>query len=100
MISDQLGELLHSRSSLGEALSPVELEQLEVWYGQKDFEEAQRLKMPATEVDCVALQAKIDISLEKIGAVSQRIRQVSAENAILRQEISELQQALAVLASA
>jgi hypothetical protein len=89
MISDQLGGLLHSRSSRGEALSDLETEQLEAWYAEKDSE-ARSLKMPGSDIDCVALQAKIDASLENISAVSQDIRQVSSENAILRQEIFEL----------
>jgi hypothetical protein len=94
MISDQLGGLLHGRSSRGEVLSDLERSQLEAWYAEKDTQEAEVLKMPVVEVDCVALQAKIDVALEKIGTVSQGIRQVSAENYVLRQEIVELQQAL------
>jgi hypothetical protein len=94
MISDQLGGLLHGRSSGGEVLSDLERSQLEAWYAEKDAQEAKVLKMPVVEVDCVALQAKIDAALEKIGTVSQGIRQVSAENSVLRQEITELQQAL------
>jgi hypothetical protein len=90
MISDHLGGLLHSRSSRGEALSDLEKEQLEAWYADKDAQEAQRLKMPGTDVDCVALQAQIDAALEIISTVSQGIRQVSSENVILRQEIFEL----------
>jgi hypothetical protein len=100
MIADQLGGLLHSRSSRGEALSAVEMAQLQAWYTAKDAQEAQLLKMPGADVDCVALQAQIDASLEKISAVSQGIRQVSAENAVLRQEIFELQQALILPESA
>jgi hypothetical protein len=100
MISDQLGGSLHSRSSRGEALSDLEKEQLEAWYADKDAQEARSLKMPGSDVDCVALQAKIDASLEKISTVSQEIRQVSSENAILRQEIFELQQVLIVPQSA
>jgi septal ring factor EnvC (AmiA/AmiB activator) len=100
MILDQLGSLLHSRSSQGEVLSAVELEQLAAWYAEKDAQEAQLLKMPGVDVDCAALQAQIDAALEKISTVSQGIRQVSAENAVLRQEISELQQALIVPQSA
>jgi hypothetical protein len=94
MISDQLGGLLHGRSSRGEGLSEMERSQLEAWYAEKDVQEAKLLKMPVVEVDCVALQAKIDAALEKIGTVSQGIRQVSAENSVFRQEIVELQQAL------
>jgi hypothetical protein len=100
MISNQLGGLLHSRSSRGEALSAVEIEQLEAWYAAKDTQEAQVLKLPGADVDCVALQAQIDAALEKITTVSQGIRQVSAENSVLRQEIFELQQALIVPQSA
>jgi peptidoglycan hydrolase CwlO-like protein len=100
MISDQLGELLHSRLSRGESLSSVETEQLEAWYAYKDSQEAQLLKMPVSDVDYLALQAQIDLSLEKISTVSQRIREVSAENTILRQEIFELQQALIMPESA
>lgn len=100
MISDQLGGLLHSRLSRGEALSDLEKEQIEAWYGEKDAQEARLLKMPGADVDCVVLQAKIDASLEKISAVSKEIRQVSSENAILRQEIFELQQVLIVPQSA
>jgi peptidoglycan hydrolase CwlO-like protein len=100
MISDQLGSLLHSRASQGEVLSSVETEQLETWYAEKDAQEAQLLKMPTANVDCVALQAQIDASLEKISTVSQGIRQVTSENAILRQEIFELQQSLVLPESA
>lgn len=35
MISDQLGGLLHGRSSRGEALSSMETEQLEAWYASE-----------------------------------------------------------------
>jgi hypothetical protein len=87
---------LHSRSSRGEALSDLEKEQLEAWYADKDAQEAQRLKMSEIDVDCVALQAQIDASLEKISTVSQRIHQVSSEDAILRQEIFKLWQVLIV----
>ncbi len=66
--------------------------QLEAWYAAKDAQEAQSLKMPTTDIDCVALQAQIDDALETINTVSQGIWQVSAENAILRQEILQLQQ--------
>ncbi len=97
MISDQLGGLLHGRSSRGEALSALEIEQLEAWYAEQDVQEAKLLKMPGVEVDCVALQAKIDAALEKISTVSQGIRQVTAENSVLRQEIVELQQALILI---
>ncbi len=100
MIPDQLGGLLHSRVSRGEALSSMEMEQLEAWYAEKDSQEAQLLKMPTADVDCVALQAQIDASLEKISTVSQGIRQVTSENAVLRQEIFELQQLLIVPESA
>jgi hypothetical protein len=90
MISDQLGGSLHSRSSRGEALSDSEKKQLEAWYADKDAQEARSLKMPGSDVDCVALQAKIDAALEKFSAVSQEIRKVSSENVILQQEIFEL----------
>jgi hypothetical protein len=100
MISDQVGGLLHERASRGDSLSTLEMEQLEAWYAEKDAQEAQLLKMPGAAVDCVALQAQIDLALEKIGTVSQGIRQVSAENATLKQEIFELQQALIVPESA
>jgi hypothetical protein len=100
MIPDQLGGLLHSRVSRGEALSSMEMRQLEAWYAEKDAQEASLLKMPMADVDCVALQAQIDASLEKISVVSQGIRQVSSENVILRQEIFELQQSLIVPESA
>jgi hypothetical protein len=100
MISDQVGSLLHTRSSRGETLTALEIEKLEAWYASKDAQEAQLLNMPGANVDCVALQAQIDAALEKISVVSQNIRQVSAENSILRQEIFELQQALVVPRSA
>jgi hypothetical protein len=100
MISDQLGGLLHGRSSRGESLNSIEIEQLEAWYAQQDAAEAQLLKMPVVDVDCIALQARIDTTLEKISGVSQEIRQVSAENLALRQEIFGLQQQLMVPESA
>jgi chromosome segregation ATPase len=100
MISDELGGGLHGRASQGETLSPLEMEQLEAWYAQKDEQEARLLKMLVIDVDCVALQGQINRTLEKISAVSQDIRKVSAENSVLRQEISELQQQLNVPESA
>ena len=100
MISDQLGGSLHDRASRGKSLSAVEMQQLEAWYEEKDVQETQQLRMPEVPVDCMELQTQINAALDKIRTVSQRIQQVSAENAALRHNIFELQQALMIPKSA
>ena len=95
MISDEIGKQLHDRLSRGETLSAAEQAQLTAWYATQDAAEADLLYQPAIETDLEPLQRQIDIASAQLTAVTERIQQVTAENSILRQEITRLRQQLA-----
>jgi cell division protein FtsB len=101
MDTDQLGMQLHDRSTRGEPLTSEEIRQLETWYAQQDAIEQERLIPQATATaDLETLHSQIDASLNQLTAVTQRIQQIAAENAALRQENTTLRQQLTLPRSA
>jgi hypothetical protein len=100
-IPDELGFVLHDRSTCGEVLTTVEEQQLEAWYAVRDAAEAMWLNPVATDApDLVGLQGQLDQTLAELQAVTQRIQQVSMENLELRREIAGLYQRLELPRSA
>jgi len=100
VISNELGMQLHDRWTRGQVLTAEEREQLEVWYQQQDAKEAKQLNPVSTAVEISDLQAQVEMALTELATVIQRVRQISAENEGLRQEISTLRQQLTALKSA
>lgn len=74
--------------------------QLEAWYQQQDAAEAQQLNQVFTAAGISDLQAQVEMALTQLAVAIQRVRQITAENERLRQEISALRQQLATPKSA
>ncbi len=100
IISNEIGMQLHDRCTRGQLLTAEEQTQLELWYQQQDAQEAKQLNLVSTVLEISALQAQIEITLKQLATVIQRVQQITAENQVLRQEISVLQQQLTTVKSA
>jgi peptidoglycan hydrolase CwlO-like protein len=100
-VADEVGMALHDRFTRCEPLAPHEVKLLETWYAQQDATELLWLSPPSQALPSLeVLQQQVDESLEQLNSVAQRIQQVSQENDVLRQEISELHQQLTMPQSA
>jgi uncharacterized coiled-coil DUF342 family protein len=100
-IPDELGFILHDRLTVGEMLTVEEEHQLEAWYRARDEAEAAWLNpISATRPDLAGLQSQVDVVLNELTVVTQRIQQVSSENQEIRREIAGLYQQLAMPRSA
>lgn len=60
MISDELGKQLHDRSTLGEVLSVLEEQQLNVWYDYQDQVESELILSSVSDGSFSELQTQID----------------------------------------
>jgi hypothetical protein len=109
MITDELGMQLHDRETTGETLTNQEKVQLEAWYAQKDA--AEKAMLEAAQVplpNLVTLQDQVDTSIaslapsaiEQLTTGVQRLQQITQENKLLREEIAEIKQQLAIPQSA
>lgn len=94
MISDDLGKVLHDRSTRGEALSDEEQLQLERWYEDQDNLESNILVTTPDEKTIAKLQAQIEVALNQLISITNRIQEVASENELLRQEINSLRHQL------
>lgn len=84
MITNERGQELHSRATLGKELTSEERAELVSWYSSLDAEEARLLKAMAEDSQTEELQKKIDEALARIAASSNRIRTLNRENEGLR----------------
>ena len=94
MISDDLGQVLHDRSTRGETLSAEEQLQLERWYEAQDKLESQLLALTPDKKAVANLQSQIEGALTQLISLTNRIQQVASENELLRQEINSLRHQL------
>lgn len=94
MISDDLGQVLHDRSTRGETLSAEEQLLLERWYEAQDKLESQLLALTPDEKALANLQSQIEGALTQLISLTNRIQQVASENELLRQEINSLRHQL------
>ena len=101
IISDELGFVLHDRSTCGETLTEQEDKQLQTWYMAQDVAEAIKLNLSTTVTpDLKSLQAQVDGTLEQLTLVTGRIQQVTLANREIRQEIAGLYEQLMLPRSA
>jgi hypothetical protein len=101
MISDEMGRKLHNRSTLGEQITKEETEQLDAWYAKLDAIETKLLvDNTDSQINLAKLSTQIEVCLNQLTFITQRIQQTSGENADLRQEISVLRQQLVIQRSA
>jgi septal ring factor EnvC (AmiA/AmiB activator) len=94
MISDELARQLHDRATRGDELSADELAQLEHWYALQDSAESDVLGLTAAEKTSATLRARIDATLAQLMAVTKHIQELTAENEVLRREITALRHQL------
>ena len=98
IISDELGFVLHDRSTRGAELTSEEKEQLVAWYAERDAVEALWLDPcnKSGSPDQANLQSQIDIDtvLQELKIVTQQIQQISSENIEIKQEIVVLKEQL------
>ena len=95
MVSDASGKQLHNRATRGEALSEEEQAQLNAWYDEQDREEMMMLRRDTPVEDQDSLQADIDSVLYRIGNTAKRIKSISQQNEVLREEIMRFRRQLA-----
>ncbi len=92
---DTGGQQLHDRATRGEVLSADERTRLEEWYARLDDEEGAARAGAVPPSSITVLQAQIEATVAQLAAVTQHIQALSAENAVVREEISSLQRLLA-----
>jgi len=90
MLSKEIAQQLHDKSTRGELLSIEEVKQLEEWYAREDRSEGQSLRLKVTEKSSSALQSQIDNALAQLMTATNRIQQVAMENEVLRREVLDL----------
>jgi len=97
MVPNEIGQKLHHRSTLGEALTQEELKTLKEWYAEQDAAEAAQLakSRQRSEEELAALRSQIDNTLAEIARTVESIRSSSAENDLLRERIGQLERELA-----
>ena len=94
MISDDLGQVLHDRSTRGEPLSDEEQTQLDSWYDDQDQLERNSLAAMPEARTTATLQAQIEAALAQLTRITTRLQAMAAENEQLRQEITTLRRQL------
>lgn len=92
MVADELGRQLHDRATRHGVLSPEERRQLEEWYAEQDRAELEMFQRnwakKQDDMSIESLRSQIDVALAQIVKTTQRIQKISAENEVLRREIS------------
>lgn len=94
MTNKEFGRELHDRLTRGEALSNQEQAELEQWYARLDRDEGAALARTVASPKLVELEAQVAQATAQLQSVTQRIQTLSAENAVVRQEIADLQRQL------
>jgi hypothetical protein len=84
---------LHDKATRGALLAPAEQAQLQEWYARQDEQERTLLTQPASPT-VPALQAQIDAAIAQLGAITQQIQRLAAENEAVRQEVAVLRRQL------
>ena len=94
MQSDEQGQTLHDKLTRGEALSDQEQAELQQWYARLDRDESALLArtVPSTVAE---LEAQVATAMAQLQGVTQRIQTLTADNAVVREEIADLQRQLA-----
>ena len=94
MTNKEFGRELHDRLTRGKALSDQEQAELEQWYARLDRDEGAVLARTVASPKLAELEAQVAQATAQLQSVTQRIQTLSAENAVVRQEIANLQHQL------
>lgn len=97
-MNDEQIQHLHDQMTRGHPLTPEEQSELEAWYVRQDQSEAHLLSQPTRSASPVELQQQIATVAMQLESATQHIREVMAENLLLRHEVTALQHRLAQIA--
>jgi len=95
MTADELGKQLHDRATRGETLTDAEQVQLERWYAFQDQAESQALGLTDESQTLETLRIQIETALTQLTIATRRIQEISAENEVIRRDITTLRKQLA-----
>jgi len=97
-MTDEQFQHLHDQMTRGYQLTPEEQSELDAWYTRQDQAEGQLLFHPARSTSPAELQRQVATAASQLEVVTRHIREVMAENLLLREEIAALQRRLAQVA--
>jgi predicted nucleic acid-binding Zn-ribbon protein len=97
MISDRDRAMssLHQRAVRGDTLESGERADLQAWYDEQDRLEALQLRIPPTPIYLQRLRDDLDQATQRLASATQRVQELAAQNAAIRQGIATLEQRLA-----
>ena len=95
MTAEEMGKHLHDQATRGVVLATEAQALLAARYAQLDDEESRQLAGAPPLATLVELQTQVDHALAQLGATTQRIQTLAAENDQLRREVVALQRQLA-----
>lgn len=94
MTNAEFGRALHDKLTRGKALSDQEQAELERWCARLDRGEGAVFLRTVASPKLAELEAQVAQATAQLQSVTQRIQTLSAENAVVRQEIADLQRQL------
>lgn len=98
-MNDEQSQHVHDLMTRGHQLTPEEQSELEAWYARQDQSEAQLLSQSTLSASPVDLQQQVATVAAQLEIATQHIRELMAENLLLRHEVTSLQHQLAQLAN-
>lgn len=93
-MTTHIGKELHDRQTRGDQLTSEEQEQLDQWYQEQDEAEGSHLGQQVATTDISALREQLDNAITQLSLVSEHITEVMRANAMLRDDIAQLQHKL------
>ena len=95
MISNELGQELHDKATVGTPLTSPEREKLEDWYRQRDAEDQRSGSGNDSATEADALRLQLGQTLDQIKTTAQQIQELANTNELLWQENTALRERLA-----
>ncbi len=93
-MTDEQLQHLHDQMTRGYQPTPEEQSKLDAWYIRQDQLEAQLLSQSTSSASPVDLHGQVATAAAELEMVTRHIREVMAENVLLREEIRSLQRRL------
>jgi hypothetical protein len=97
-MTDEQLQHLHDQMTRGYQPTPEEQSKLDAWYMRQDQLEDQLLSQSTSSTSPVDLHSQVAATATQLEVVTRHIRDVIAENLLLREEIRALQRRLTHMA--
>ena len=91
---DNDGAQLHDKATRGATLSAAERERLDAWYAAQDAAEQSLVSQDPPSPTVAALHSQIAAATIQLQEAAQRVQELAAQNAALREENTTLQHRL------